>query len=104
MEARSCNAVSNIAGVILVPPVHNSPRCAIQAAEFARAGQFIALHMLHAVMGEMPDIERIGEIIEICQFVRNFELFAILSTSANTSKTYLPVDSKRHLYNDYTGV
>jgi hypothetical protein len=30
--------------------------------------------MLHAVMDEMPDIERIGEIVEICQCVWNLEL------------------------------
>jgi hypothetical protein len=30
--------------------------------------------MLHAMMREMPDVERIGEIIEICQLIGNFEL------------------------------
>jgi hypothetical protein len=49
--------------------------------------------MLHAMMREMPDIERIGEIIEIGQFVRNLE-FARLFGHHNTNKARLPVDSK----------
>ena len=102
MLVRSCSAVSNMAGVILAL-VNNSPRCDIHAAEFPRPGQFIALQMLHAVMREMPDVERIGEIIEISQLVRNLE-FSGLFRHRNTSKAYLLVDSKRHQYNIYTGV
>ena len=79
------------------PPLRHPHR------KFPRPGQFIALHMLHAVMREMPDIERIGEIIEMGQFVGNLE-FSGLFGHLNTSKTDLLVDSKRHQYNTYTGV
>ena len=72
MLFRSCSAASNIAGVILAP-TSSSPRCRHPRREFPRIRQCITLHMLHAVMREMPDVERIGEIIEICQFVRNLE-------------------------------
>jgi hypothetical protein len=43
-------------------------------AKLARPSEFIALRMLYAVMDEMPDIERIGEIVEIGQWVWNLEL------------------------------
>src|SRR5258708_24168042 len=59
--------------------------------------------MLHAMMREMPDIERIGEIIEICQLVGNFELFGVFG-HWNTTKAHLLVDSKRHHNNVNTGV
>jgi hypothetical protein len=59
--------------------------------------------MLHAMMREMPDVERIGEIIEIRQFVRNLELLGGFG-HLDTSKTYLLVDSKWHQYNLITGV
>ena len=95
--------MSNMAAVIFVPSA-DSPLLRHPHREFPRPGQFIALHMLHAMMREMPDIERIGEIIEMGQFVGNLEFSETLWTSVNTSKTYLLVDSKRHLYNNYTGV
>jgi hypothetical protein len=59
--------------------------------------------MLHAMMGEMPDVERIGEIVEICQFVRNLE-FSGLFRHFDTSKAYLLVDGNRHWYRIFTGV
>src|SRR5882724_4897668 len=59
--------------------------------------------MLHAMMREMPDIERIGEIIEICQLVWNLELSGVFG-HRNTNKARLLVDSKRHRYNVNTGV
>src|SRR6266478_3431180 len=59
--------------------------------------------MLHAMMREMPDIERIGEIIEICQFIGNLEFFGLFR-HFNTSKALLSVDSKRHRYSLFTGV
>jgi hypothetical protein len=61
------------------------------------------LNMLHAMMREMPDVERIGEIIEIRQLVRNLELFRGFG-HLDTSKACLPVDSKCHQYSGYTGV
>src|SRR6266852_8240136 len=59
--------------------------------------------MLHAMMREMPDIERIGEIIEICQLIGNLELSGVFG-HWNTSKAFLLVDSKRHKYSIFTGV
>ena len=59
--------------------------------------------MPHAVVREVPDVERIGEIIQICQFIRNFE-FSGLFRHLNTSKSRLPVDINRHVLNIYTGV
>src|SRR5207248_858482 len=55
------------------------------------------------MMREMPDVERVGEIVEIGQFVGNLELSGQLR-HFNTSKAYLPVDIKRHRYNVYTRV
>jgi hypothetical protein len=37
------------------------------------------------------------------QFVGNLEFSGVFG-HLNTSKTYLPVDSNRHAYNNYTGV
>src|SRR5882724_10789652 len=59
--------------------------------------------MRDAAMGEMPDIQRVGEIVEIGQLVRNLE-FSRLQRHWNTTKTRLLVDSKRHEYNVYDGV
>src|ERR1700704_4245389 len=59
--------------------------------------------MLHAMMREMPDIERIGEIIEICQLVGNLEFSGVFG-HWNTTKTHLLVDSKRHRYRVFAGV
>jgi hypothetical protein len=55
------------------------------------------------MMREMPDIERIGEIIEICQLVGNFELSGLFG-HRNTTKAHLLVDSNRHHNNINTGV
>jgi hypothetical protein len=52
---------------------------------------------------EMPDVERIGEIVQIRQLIRNLELPGLLG-HRNTSKADLPVDINRHEYNSYTGV
>ena len=65
-----------MAGVIFVGCAQKSP-LRHPRAKFSWPCQFVALHMLNAVMGEMPDIERIGEIIEIGQFIRNLELFGL---------------------------
>src|SRR6185437_14956886 len=42
--------------------------------EFPRPRQFIALRVLHAVVREMADVERIGQIVEMRQLVGNLEL------------------------------
>ena len=76
MLARSCSALSNMAAVIFVPSV-NSPCCDIHTASSRGPAQFIALRMLHAVMREASDIERIGEIIEMGQFVGNLEFSGV---------------------------
>jgi hypothetical protein len=55
------------------------------------------------MMGEMPGVERIGEIVEICQLVGNQE-FSGLFRHFDTSKAYLTVDGNRHWYNIVTGV
>src|SRR5712672_1861094 len=59
--------------------------------------------MLHAMMRELPDIERIGEIIEICQLVGNLEFSGVFG-HLNTTKAYLLVDGKRHWYIVFAGV
>jgi hypothetical protein len=51
----------------------------------------------------MPDIERVGKIVEIGQLVRNLE-FLRLFRHWNTGKAYLPVDNKRHKYSSFTCV
>jgi hypothetical protein len=46
----------------------------------------IALLVRHAVMAEMADVERVGEIIEIGQLVRNLEFSRPFDI--NTSKSF----------------
>ena len=52
----------------------NNPRKAVGHRIVEETQVIVALRMLHAVMHEVPDIERIGEIVEIGQRVRNLEL------------------------------
>jgi hypothetical protein len=59
--------------------------------------------MLHAMMREMPDVQRIGEIIEICQLIGNLEFSGVFG-HWNTTKSHLLVDSKRHRLNVNSGV
>ena len=67
------------AGVIL-PPDADSPRCDIQAPSSRGPAVHRPVRVRHAVMREMPDIERVGEIVEIRQLIRNLELAWTAST------------------------
>jgi hypothetical protein len=64
--------------------------------------------MRHAMMNEVTKIERVGEIVQMGQFVRDLEFsrFSGHGTSerCNTSKAVLAVDSKRHRYSVNGGV